>query len=154
MRGMRFRATVQLAGKTATGIHVPDDVVLGLGAGKRAAVRVTIGPHTYRTTVAPYNGVFMLPLSAENRVAAGVSAGEEVDVDLELDDQPRVVVVPTDLAEALDADPAVRGAFDALSYTNRNAYVVSVEGAKTDETRRRRIARCVAEVSALTPPGG
>lgn len=151
---MRFLATVQLAGKTATGIRVPEEVVLGLGAGKRAPVRVTIGPHTYRSTVAPYNGVFMLPLSAENREAAGVSAGDEVDVDLELDDQPRVVAVPADLAAALDADPGVRASFDALSYTNKNAYVVSVEGAKTEDTRLRRIARCVTEVGALTPPGG
>ena len=117
-------------------------------------MRVTIGPHTYRSTVAPYNGVFMLPLSAENREAAGVSAGDEVDVDLELDDQPRVVAVPADLAAALDADPGVRASFDALSYTNKNAYVVSVEGAKTEDTRLRRIARCVTEVGALTPPGG
>ena len=151
---MRFRATIQLAGKTATGIRVPDEVIQGLGAGRRVAVRATIGPHTYRSTVAPYNGVFMLPLSAENRVAAGVSAGEEVDVDLELDDQPRVVELPDDLAAALDADPAVRTAFDALSYTARNAHVVSVEGAKTEETRQRRIAKCVAEARALTPPGG
>jgi Domain of unknown function (DUF1905)/Bacteriocin-protection, YdeI or OmpD-Associated len=149
---MRFRATVQLAGKTATGIQVPEDVVTGLGAGKRVAVRVTLGPHTYRSTIAPYNGAFMLPLSADNREAAGVSAGDEVDVEVEVDDQPRTVEVPADLAAAL-AGAGVRTAFDALSYTNRNAYAVSVDGAKTDEARQRRIARCVSDLSALTPPG-
>ena len=150
---MRFRATVQLAGKTATGFEVPPDVVSALGAGQRVAVRVTLGPHTFRSTIAPYNGVFMLPLSAENRAAAGVAAGDEVDLEVVVDDQPRTVEVPPDLAAALGADPRVRAAFDALSYTNRNAYVVSVDGAKTDETRQRRIAKCLAEVAALTPPG-
>ena len=149
---MRFRATVLLAGKTATGLQVPEDVVAGLGSGKRVAVRVTIGPHSYRSTIAPYNGAFMLPLSAENREAAGVAAGDEVDVEVEVDDQPRTVQVPADLAAALAA-AGLRAAFDALSYTNRNAYAVAVDGAKTDETRQRRIAKCLAELEALTGPG-
>jgi hypothetical protein len=64
---MRFRATIQLAGKTATGIRVPGEVVASLGASKRPPVRVTINGHTYRNTVAPMGGVFMIGVSAENR---------------------------------------------------------------------------------------
>jgi Domain of unknown function (DUF1905) len=60
---MRFRTSVELGGKTATGLAVPDDVVAALNAGKRPAVRVTVGPHTYRTTVAPMGGRFLVPLS-------------------------------------------------------------------------------------------
>lgn len=85
---MRFRATVKQSGKTATGIEVPPEVVEGLGSGKRPAVSVTIGGYTYRSTVASMGGVFMLPLSAEHRSGAGVSAGDEVDVDVELDTAP------------------------------------------------------------------
>lgn len=47
---MRFRATVELNGKTATGIEVPEEVVTALGSGARPPVAVTIGGHTYRTT--------------------------------------------------------------------------------------------------------
>ncbi|MDI9951170.1 YdeI/OmpD-associated family protein [Rhodococcus sp. IEGM 1305] len=140
---MRFRTTIELGGKTATGFRIPENVVADLGSGKRPAVRVTIGGHTYRTTVAPMGGVFMIPLSAENRAGAGAAAGDEVDVDVELDTEPRVVTVPPDFAEALDRQPDARKAFDALSYSNQRRHVLSIEGAKTDETRQRRIGKAV-----------
>ena len=143
---MRFRAEVELHGKTATGIEVPESVVEGLGAGKRVPVAVTINGYTYRTTIAPYTEAYFIPLSAENRAGAGVRAGEVVDVDIERDTAPREVTVPADLAEALDA-AGVREAFDALSFTRRKEYVVAVEGAKKPETRRARIERAVAELS-------
>ncbi|MDI9974043.1 YdeI/OmpD-associated family protein [Rhodococcus sp. IEGM 1307] len=140
---MRFRTTIELGGKTATGFRIPENVVADLGSGKRPAVRVTIGGHTYRTTVAPMGGAFMIPLSAENRAGAGAAAGDEVDVDVELDTEPRVVTVPPDFADALDRQPDARRAFDALSYSNQRRHVLSIEGAKTDETRQRRIGKAV-----------
>jgi antitoxin component of MazEF toxin-antitoxin module len=85
---MRFRTTVELGGRTATGMRVPPEVVEALGAGKKPPVRVTIGGHTYRSTVATRGGVYLLPISAENRAGAGVAAGDEVEVDVELDDAP------------------------------------------------------------------
>src|SRR5882757_9190199 len=109
---MRFSATVELGGKTATGIEVPADVVTALGPGGRPPVTVTIGGHTYRTTVARMGGRYLVPLSAENRTAAGVAAGDEVDVGIEPDTAPREVSVPDDLAAALDG-PA-RAFFDGL----------------------------------------
>ena len=72
---MRFSTTVLLGGRTATGLVVPPEIVEALGAGKKPAVTVTVGGHTYRSTVAPRGGQFMIPLSAENRAAAGVAAG-------------------------------------------------------------------------------
>ena len=140
---MRFRATVEPGGKSATGIRVPEEVIAGLGAGKRPPVRVTIGAHTYRTTVAPRGGAFLLSLSAENREAAGVSAGDEVDVGIEVDDRPREVSVPADFASALDADPAARAAFDRLSYSHQLRHVLAIEGTKVAETRQRRIAKAI-----------
>ena len=141
---MRFRAILQLGGKTATGIRVPDEVVTALGAGKRPPVRVTINNHTYRSTVALLGGEFMLPVSAEHRAAAGVQAGDEVDVDLELDTEPREVTVPPDLAEVLDADPDARRAFDGLSYSHKRRHVLAIEEAKTLETRQRGIEKAVS----------
>ena len=140
---MRFRTTVELGGKTATGMRVPAEVVDGLGAGKKPAVRVTIGDHTYRSTVASRGGVYLLPLSGENRTAAGVVAGDEVDVEVELDDQPREVTVPEDLAAALAADDAARTTFEALPYSHRLRHVLAIEGAKAADTRQRRVAKAV-----------
>ncbi len=142
---MRFRGTLQLAGKTATGIEVPVDVVEGLGSGRKPAVTVTLnGGHTYRSSVGSMGGVFMLPVSAEHRAAAGVAAGDVVDVQLELDTEPRELVVPADLSAALDADPTARAFFDGLSYSNKRRHVLAIDGAKTEETRQRRIAKAVS----------
>ena len=140
---MRFRTTIELGGKTATGFRVPPEVVAGLGRGSRPPVLVVIGGHTYRSTVAPYGNVFMLPLSAENREAAGVAAGDEVDVEVVLDTEPRAVAVPPDFADALDRDSDARRFFDGLSYSNRRRFVLSIEDAKTAETRQRRIGKAV-----------
>lgn len=140
---MEFRTTIQLGGKTATGFQVPDEVVEGLGSGKRPPVTVTIGNYTYRSTIAPMGGVFMLPLNAENRQAAGVAAGDEVTVQIELDTEPREITVPEDFSATLDLNPVARQYFDSLSYSNKRRLVLSIEGAKAMETRQRRIDKTI-----------
>jgi hypothetical protein len=140
---MKFKATIELGGKTATGFEVPDEVVEALGSGKRPPVNVAINGYSYRSTVAVMGGRYLVPLSAENRAGARVAAGDEVEVDLTLDAAPREVTAPPDLAAALDARPAARSAFDSLSYSERRRHVLSIEGAKTPETRERRIARII-----------
>jgi hypothetical protein len=141
---MRFKTTLQQEGKTATGFQVPVDVVEAMGKGKRPPVRVTINGYTYRSTVAAYGDVYMLPLAAEHRGPAGVSAGDALEVDLELDTEPRVVDVPPDLAAALDDAPDAKQAFEALSYSNKRRITLAVEGAKAAETRQRRIEKSIA----------
>jgi hypothetical protein len=145
---MIFRATVELGGKTATGIEVPEDVVAALGSGNRPPVTVTIGGHTYRTTVARMGGRFLIGLSAGNRTAAGVAAGDEVDVGIELDAEPREVEVPADLAEALAHDNVARANFDGMSYTHRKEWVRWIEEAKKAETRATRLAKTVESLHA------
>ncbi len=141
---MSFRTTLELGGKTATGIRVPPEVVERLGKGKKPPVRVTINGHTYRSTVAVMAGEYWLPVSAENRESAGIQAGDEVEVNLELDTEPREVTVPPDLTEALDRNPKARSYFEALSYSNKLRHVLAIEGAKTAETRQRRVDKSVA----------
>lgn len=133
--------------KNATGLRVPADAVAALGSGKRPKVKVSLNGYSYRSTVAAYGDVFMLPLSAENRAAAGVKAGDPVEVTLELDLEPRIVVVPDDLAAALSEKPGATAVFEALSYSMRKELVRQVESAKSQETRSRRIAAVVAKVS-------
>jgi Bacteriocin-protection, YdeI or OmpD-Associated/Domain of unknown function (DUF1905) len=141
---MNVRATLELNGKTATGFQVPEGLVLGLGAGKRPPVRVTIGKHTYRSTIAPMGGAYWIGVSAENRQAAGVAAGDDLDVLVELDTEPREVIVPPDFAAVLEGDAAAREKFESLSYSHKRQHVLAIEGAKTDETRQRRIAKAIA----------
>ncbi len=136
----RFEARVEPHGKTATFFHVPPEVMEALGPKRRVAVRVTANGHTYRSTVAPMGGEFLLPLNRENRARAGVAAGDTVEIVLERDDAPRVVEVPDDLAAALAGDDAAGQAFGGLSFSHQREYVEWITGAKRPETRARRVA--------------
>jgi hypothetical protein len=148
---MRFRATLELGGKTATGVRVPEQIVSDLGSGRKPAVRVTIRGHSYPSTVATMSGAFMIPVSAEIRAITGVVAGDEVDVEVELDTEPRTVAVPADFAAALDGDPVARRYFDGSSYSNQRRFVLSIEGAKSAETRQRRIDNAVTTLHGGHP---
>ena len=148
LTGVRFHSVVELGGKTATGIRVPDEVVEGLGGGRRPAVTVTIGTYSYRSTVAPMGGVFLVPLSAEHRTAAGLAAGDGVEVDLELDVAPREVSVPEELAQALATDPTVQQFYDSLSFTHRKEWARWVGEAKRGETRTERAGTALGALRA------
>jgi hypothetical protein len=140
---MHFRAMLELHGRTATGLVVPPEVVDALGGGKRPPVRVTINGFTYRSTIAFMGGRFMLGVSAENREGAGVGAGDEVDVEVTLDEAPRIVLLPDDLAAAFAAAPGAQAAFDALAASHRKEWVRWVEDAKKPETRAVRVTKTV-----------
>lgn len=143
---VKFAATVLGTGGTTTGIEVPPEVVEGLGGGKRAKVAVTLNGHRYRTSLAVLGGRVLVSVNAEVRAAAGVAAGDQLEVDLALDDEPRVVAVPDDLAAALAAEPGAADAFAALTYSAQRRHVLAVEGAKAAETRARRVAAVVSAV--------
>jgi hypothetical protein len=151
---MRFRTTISLHGKNNAGIPVPDEVVDELGSGKRPAVLVTLGGHTYRSTVARMGGQYLIALNSENRKKSGVEPGDEVDIELELDATPREVTVPDDLAAALKNEATARKFFDGMSYTNKSACVSWIESAKKAETREARVAKAVTMLTEGKPPRG
>jgi len=145
---MQFRTTILSGGKTAAGIEIPVAVVDALGTSRKPAVKVTINGYPYRSTVATVNGVFMIGVSNDVRHAAGVAAGEEVDVTLELDTEPRKVTIPPELEALLAADPAARTALEKLSYSNQRRIVEPIDAAKTPETRQRRIDKAIETLRA------
>ncbi|MET7403159.1 YdeI/OmpD-associated family protein [Dactylosporangium sp. NPDC005572] len=140
---MRFRSVVE-PHERMRGLEVPPQIVEALGGGARPPVTITINGHSWKSRVAIMRGRHLLGLSNANRQAAALVVGEEVEVDLQLDTEPRVVVEPEDLTEALDADPAARAAWDNLAHTHRREHVLAIEGAKRPETRARRIEQAVA----------
>jgi hypothetical protein len=144
---LKIRARIEQDGG-ATGIEIPADVVESLGSGKRPKVRVTIKGYTYRSSVAPMGGRFMLGVSAKVREGAGVAGGDTVDVDIELDTEPREVVVPPDFEAALERDAEARRVFDALSFSRKQRFVVPIDDAKTAETRQRRIEKAIDALRA------
>jgi len=142
---MKFRADVEPT-EPMRGLEVPEEVVEALGEGKRPPVTITINGHSWKSRIAIMRGRYLIGLSNANRQAAGVATGDEVQVEVELDVEPRVVVEPTDFAHALDADPAARAAYDRLSYSHKREHVGAIESAKKPETRSRRIEAAVAKL--------
>ncbi|BCW61098.1 YdeI/OmpD-associated family protein [Arthrobacter sp. StoSoilB22] len=144
---MKFTTTVVGEGNKA-GIEVPEQIVEGLGAGKRPPVVVTINGQSYRSSIAVMGGKYMVGVSSANRELIGAAAGDTVEVGLEVDTQPRVVEVPDDLTAALDAEPEARTFYGTLNYSAQRRYVEPIGDAKTAETRARRIAKMIADLKA------
>jgi hypothetical protein len=128
-----------------TGIEVPSLVLEALGS-KRAAVKVTINGYQYRSTIGAMGGKALIPFSSEHRSASGINGGDAIEVVLEKDDEPRTIEVPVDLAAALEGHQNLRSSFDALPPSARKAHVMSVESAKTAETRQKRIDKVLASL--------
>jgi Bacteriocin-protection, YdeI or OmpD-Associated/Domain of unknown function (DUF1905) len=144
---MRFRARVE-PNEPMRGLEVSPQVVDALDAGKRPPVIITINGHSWCSRVAIMRGRYLLGLSNANRQAAGVATGEDVDIELELDTEPRTVIVPEDLARALDAHPAARAAYNRLPHGRKREQVRAIESAKKPETRKRRIEKALAALHA------
>jgi hypothetical protein len=143
MGSIQLTTTLQPRGPAAAVVLEPDDVAtVGEGA-KRFPVAATINGHTWRTTVTRMGGEFLLGLNKEVRQAAGVEAGDTVDVRIELDTAPREVEVPEALATALQGDPEAREIYDALAFTHRKEYARWIAEAKKEDTRERRVAQAL-----------
>ena len=142
-----FHTAILQTGKNTAGIQVPEEVIEKLGAGKRPLVRVTINKYTYRSAVAVMDGKYMISFNSEHRKAAGVQGGDEADVTLELDLEPRTVEIPKDLKDALINAHAL-DAFEKSAPSVKKEYVRQVEEAKAQETRERRITKIVGKLSA------
>lgn len=144
-----FRTTLWASGGNNVGIVVPDEIVQSFGRGKRVPVKVTINhDYTYRSTIALMGGKFLISFNAETRSATGRGAGDEVEVTIELDDAPRTIEVPADLADALAATPSAAEAWATLSYSKQRAHLEPIAAAKTDETRARRVLKVIEALSS------
>ncbi|MGY2875637.1 hypothetical protein ACVW00_002827 [Marmoricola sp. URHA0025 HA25] len=147
-QSIRFNAELELAGKTAAGFEVPDDVVAGLGGGRHPKVVVTVGGYTFRTSIAKMGGRYLLGVTAARRVEGHIAPGEVYDVELALDTAPREVEIPGDFAAALSGHQEAKDFWDGLSYSNQSWHVFQVTGAKKAETRQARIEKSVAMLAA------
>jgi hypothetical protein len=140
---LKFSSTLVARGPAAA-VVLDDATVATVGEGaKRFPVRATVNGYTWCSSVTRMRGEFLLGLNREVREAAGVQAGDVVEVQLELDEAPREVAVPPALAEAFEGDAAARTIFDALAYTHRKEFARWIEEAKREETRQRRVAQAL-----------
>jgi hypothetical protein len=143
MGDIKFRAQLQRRGPAAA-VVLDEEQVAAVGEGaKRFPVVATVNGYTWRTSVARMGGEFLVGLNREVRDGAGVEAGDEVEVSIELDQAPREVDVPEALATALAADAEAAAAFERMAFTHRKEYARWVAEAKRDETRDRRVVQAV-----------
>jgi hypothetical protein len=140
---MKVRVNIIPLGKN-TGIEVPPEVPAQLGGGKTPLVTVTLNGFTYPSKIASMGGRLLIPVSAEVRAKAGVKGGETHEIELVLDDKPRVIEPPADLAAALAANTAAEAAWERLAPSHKKAHVTAIEGAKAADTRARRVDKAIA----------
>jgi hypothetical protein len=145
---MRFSGELQATGGNTTGFQLTDAFVEELGGGGRPKVVVTVNGYAFRSSIARMGGEYWLGVSAERRAAAGIRAGDLLDLEIELDTAPREIEVPADLAAALDADPAAKRFWGTLSYSNQRWHAEQITAAKKAETRAARVAKSVAMLRA------
>ena len=148
MATKRFKAILGSDDPGSLFIEIPFDVKAVFGTA-RPKVVVTVNDHSYRSTVSVYGGRSYLPVRKSNRDAAKVAVGDEVNVRLELDEEPRVVEVPTELAAALRKNTALRAAWAKLSHSHQREHADAITSAKKEETRARRVAKAI---EMLTTP--
>ena len=141
---VRFSAVLhQVPGKNATGVEVPPEIIERLGAGKKPAVRVTLNGFEFRTTLGVMAGTVMIPVSAAIREQASLAPGDPVEVVMLADASPREVNIPEDLALAFEDNQNAKQFFDTLSNSLQRYHIDSINGAKTAETRQRRIDKAI-----------
>jgi Domain of unknown function (DUF1905)/Bacteriocin-protection, YdeI or OmpD-Associated len=141
----RFDGVLTAARQGGAYVEVPADVIDDLGGRKRIPVRATFDGVPYQGSIVSMGGRMVLGVLKAIRAQLGKQPGDVVTVTVELDDAPRQVAVPDDLAVALD-EAGARAAFDALSPSHRREHVQAIEDAKRPATRAGRVAAAVASV--------
>lgn len=142
---MKFTTKIAQFGNN-TGIIVPDQIVESFGTGKKPPVVITLNEYTYRSTVAVMGGQYLVSLSAENRKNAKVAGGDEVEITIELDTEPRTIELPIDFKKALAENHLAEINFEKLSMSKKKAIVLSITDAKTEETKLKRIEKVLASL--------
>ncbi len=138
-----FRGVIESAGDGGAFVNIPFDVEQAFGK-KRVKVKATIEGVPYRGSLVRMGGPnHMLVILKEIREKIGKSFGDEIELVIEEDTEPREVDIPQDMKEALARNPEAEAFFKQLSYTHQKEYVRWIEEGKQDRTRQRRLAQAV-----------
>ena len=141
-RPVRFDTILSAFGNN-TGIVVPPEVIDELGGGKRPAVVVNVNGYEYRNTIGTMQGQQLISVSAAIRKETGLEGGDAIHVEISLADGPRAIEVPADFGAAMKQQPAAGAFFATLSNSVQRYHVDNIKGAKTPETRQRRIDKAI-----------
>lgn len=142
---MKFKTKILQSGNN-TGIEVPETVITALNTGKKPPVVVTLNNYTYRNTVAVMGGKYLIALSAEHRKNANVKGGDELEVDIQLDTEPRITELPKDFKILLDKNKKASDFYERQPPSGKKKILTLIESAKSGETRSRRMAGIITSL--------
>lgn len=134
--------------KNHASLAIPDEVLAELGTNRRAPLKITINGYTYQSTATAVDGECRVVFPQKDRDAAGAKADDIVEVSLELDAGVREVVMPIELANALE-DAKLTEVFDNLTYSKRKEFARQVAEAKAEETKTKRVAKVIETLKSL-----
>jgi hypothetical protein len=138
-----FIANITSAGGGGAFVQVPFDVEKAFGK-KRVPVQAEINGEPYRGTLVRMGEPHHILIVLKGiRQKIGKDIGDEVEVVLEEDTQPRVVEIPKDFRQALENAPVAKAAFEKMSYPHQKEYVNAILEAKHESTRRDRIEKSI-----------
>ncbi|MBN2149129.1 MAG: DUF1905 domain-containing protein [Anaerolineales bacterium] len=140
----RFRAVIEDAGGGGAMVKIPFDMEQAFGK-KRVKVKALIEGEEYRgSLVRMGEPCHILGIRKEIREKIGKGIGDEIEIVVEEDNEPRVVAIPPDVQQALIMTPQVEALFSRLAYTHQKEYIEWIEEAKREQTRQDRIRKMIA----------
>ncbi len=148
---MKFISTIFQSGNNL-GIEIPEKIIYELGAGKKPPVVITIQSYTYRSTVAVMSGKFLVPLSSAHRKFTSAEGGDQIEIEIKLDDQPRNVEIPEDLSLRFEANQNAKKFFETLPPSSKKKVVTLLDAAKTTDTRIKRLDKFVSDLENKIKP--
>ncbi len=151
---VKFKGTLAPTPRGGGGclVPVPREVATRLGLKGMPKIQAVIAGQPYRGSLMPMgDGTWCLGVLKSIQETAGVGFGDAVIVELELDNAPRVVAPPADLARELARDKKLTAAWEKLSFTNKKEMALSLTEAKKTETRERRLAAALALLARKGP---
>ncbi len=144
----KFTAMIEDAGRGGAYVTIPFNVEQVFGK-KRVMVKAWLGGEYYRGSLVRMGGSeHILGVRKEIREKLGKAIGDEIEVVLEEDTDPREVTVPQDLQLALVSEPLAQANFGKLAYSHQKEYVQWIEEAKRPETRQKRVEQTVEKLIA------
>ena len=125
-------------------VEIPAAISKAIGIRGTVPIAGTVnGKETFRSSLLPTGrGIHLLAIKYDIRKALSLEPGDRVTVAFEIDREPRTVVAPPDVIDALESE-GLLDAFALIPPGRKTQFLKYLELAVHEETRARRIAMLV-----------
>jgi hypothetical protein len=130
--------------KSTCYFYIPYSISEVWGVKKSVKVKANVDKLFHRGLLMPDGkGNHCMGLKTALMAELGKSAGDVVNVTLEVDTEERIVEIPPALKKHLAKHPNEKKIFDKQSYTHRKEYADWISSAKKEETLQRRLEKMI-----------